>query len=413
MRAYIPTALALLLCGAATSGALGDPIRPDAASPRNVAKTHAAALVLDAHADIEIPGKEDRFVGPDGRSRVAPDKLRAGGVDAIVLDVAVGPEPVRDGYARKLADEKLAAVLEMVGNPANGMVLARTAADVRAAHRRGKIAVILGFQNADILGKDIAGLDYFYDQGVRVFALNHLGHNGYADSSRSEAGLHVPPLHFGLSPLGRSAIGRINDLGGVLDVTQLSKDATLQAVQLSRAPVIASHSNVRTLSEATRNLSDEEIDAIAAKGGVICVTPFVGYLYDSSDKELVSKIRAVRREAGLMEDFMYPYDLYWTIQDLEKRKDFRDKMAVVLGPGTIESMVDHIDYLVKRVGIDHVGIGSDFNHGGGIENFAEASQAMNVTAALLKRGYSRKDIEKIWGGNFLRVMAQAAKARRS
>lgn len=407
MKARLSIAAALSVYGMSATLALGD-----TTSPRQVAKIHSAVLVLDSHADIEIPGKEDRFVGPDGRSRVAPDKLKAGGVDAIVLDVAVGPEAAREGLARKLADEKLASVLDMVRNPDNAMLLARTATEVRAAHRSGKIAVILGFQNADIIGKDVNGLDYFYAQGARVFALNHLGHNDYADSSRSEAGLHVPPRHFGLSELGRAALTRINDLGGLLDVTQLSKEATLQAVRLSRAPVIASHSNVRTLSEATRNLSDEEIDAIAAKGGVICVTPFVGYLYNSSDKELVSKIRAVRREAGLMEDFMYPYDLYWAITDLDKRKEFRDKMSVVLGPGTIESMVDHIDYLKKRVGIDHIGIGSDFNHGGGIENFAEASQAGNVTAALIKRGYKPEEIRKIWGGNFLRAMAQAEKARR-
>lgn len=381
---------------------------------------HERALVLDAHADIEIPGKESRYVGADGLSKVTPTKIHAGGVDAVVMAVAVGPGP-RDaeGYAqaRARAEEELAAVVEMAADPANDLVLARSADEVLEAHAEGKAALILGFQNARILGTDLSALDEFYAAGVRVFALTHMGHNEFADSSRpiyiAEIGAHEPEAeHGGLSDLGRAAIRRINELGGVIDVSQLSKAATLQVLDLSTAPVIASHSNVRRLCDVSRNLSDEEIDRIGETGGVIHVTPFRGYLFDSSDEDLDAQIRAARRAAGIEEDYYYPFELYWEIEDPEVQQTFLSKVSEVLGPGSVDDLLDHIDYVVERIGVDHVGIGTDFNHGGGVAGFDDASEALNVTVGLLRRGYSQEDIEKIWGGNFLRVFREAASLAR-
>ena len=231
---------------------------------------HAHALVLDAHADIEIPGKASRYVGSDGLSKVAPDKMRAGGVDAVVMSVALGPGPRdADGYAaaRAMADEKLSAVKALVADPENNLVLARSADELAQAHTDGKGALILGLQNARILGTEVSALDDFYAAGVRVFALTHMGHNDFADSSRpiynSEIGAHeVEAEHGGLSELGRLAIQRINALGGINDISQLSKAAALQVLALSTTPVIASHSNVWQLSNVSRNLTDEEIDLI-------------------------------------------------------------------------------------------------------------------------------------------------------
>jgi membrane dipeptidase len=377
---------------------------------------HKQALVLDAHADIEIPGRESRYAGADGTSQVSPAKMRTGSVDAVVMAISVGPGP-RDseGYAkaRARADEELAAVHAMVADPANNLVLARSVDELIRAHADAKGALILGFQNAIILGRDVSALDEFYDGGVRVFALTHMGHNDFADSSRpiyiGELGAHEPVAeHGGLSELGRQAIARINELGGIVDVSQLSRTATLQVLDLSTAPVIASHSNVRQLSDVSRNLSDEEIYRIGEQGGVIHIAPFRGYLFDSSDKELVAQIRAARRTAGIEEDYYYPFELYWEIDDSEAQMKFLNAVSELLGPGSIDVMLNHLDYVVERIGIDHVGIGTDFNHGSGIEGYSDASEAANVTAALLERGYSQQEIEKIWGANFLRVFREVA-----
>ena len=377
---------------------------------------HAHALVLDAHADIEIPGKESRYVGTDGLSKVAPDKMRAGGVDAVVMSVAVGPGPRdADGYAvaRALADEKLSAVKALVADPENNLVLARSADELVQAHADGKGALILGLQNARILGTEVSALDDFYAAGVRVFALTHMGHNDFADSSRpiynSAVGAHeVEAEHGGLSELGRLAIQRINALGGIVDISQLSKAAALQVLALSTTPVIASHSNVWHLSNVSRNLTDEEIDLIGENGGVIHIAPFRGYLFDSSNKELDGLIRVARQEAGIKEDYYYPFELYWEIDDEAVQTKFLSTVSELLGPGSMDDVLNHIDYVAQRIGVDHVGIGTDFNHGSGITGFDDASEALNVTKGLLARGYSQQDIEKIWGGNFIRVFAAAA-----
>ena len=384
--------------------------------PLDAVTVHANALVLDAHADIEIPGKEDRYAGADGKSKVEPPKMRAGGVDAVVMAVAVGPGP-RDaeGYAqaRKKADEELQSILDLTADPSDDVVLVRSADELEAAHANNQRALILGFQNARIIGTDVDGLDQFYAAGVRVFALTHMGHNDFADSSRpvfsAATGKHeVTQEHGGLSDLGRQAIVRINELGGIVDVSQLSTPATLQVLALSTAPVIASHSNVRQLSDVSRNLSDEEIDRIGEVGGVIHVAPFRGYLFDSTNDELVAAIRQARRAVNISEDYLYPFELYWEIKDPAVQKSFLTAVSDLLGPGSVDDMLNHIDYIVARIGIDHVGIGTDFNHGSGIEGYDDASEALNVTIGLLARGYTAEEIEKIWGGNFLRVFREVA-----
>jgi membrane dipeptidase len=407
-----------LLCVIGLVGCLADTDDPNKESPEPVALPstsveviHSKALVLDAHADIEIPGKESRYVGSDGRSKVEPSKMEAGGVDAVLMAVAVGPLPrTAEGYAqaRAIADEKLEAIMEIAGDPANNAVIVRSAEELVKAHEDGKNAVVLSFQNALILGEDISGLDEFYAAGVRVFALTHMGHNAFADSSRplyiAEISDHEPKEeHGGLSELGQSAIKRINELGGIVDISQLSKTAAVQVLHLSTAPVIASHSNVRKLSDVSRNLSDDEIDLIGKNGGVIHIAPFKGYLFDSSNKDLDVQIRKARRAAGIKEDSYYPFELYWEIDDKGVQQTFLQTVSDLLGPGSVDAMVNHIDYIVKRIGIDHVGIGTDFNHGSGIVGFDDASAAMNVTRVLVERGYNEKDIIKIWGGNFLRV----------
>ncbi|MXX60489.1 MAG: dipeptidase [Holophagales bacterium] len=422
------TSWTLALGAVLTFGCAGGPASESAAdgepSPEVLLEQaraiHERVLVLDAHADTELPDAPSPYVGDDGLSQVDPAKLHAGGVDAVVMSVAVGSGPrTPEGYAaaRSRADEEVAAVLELAADPANNAVVARSADEIVAAHEQGRAALVLGFQNAMILGTEVSALDEFYDAGARVFALTHLGNNDFADSSRpvfdAATGTHEAAEHGGLSDLGVAAIERINALGGVVDVSQLSRDAVLQVLEVSTTPVIASHSNARQLTDVSRNLSDEEIDGIGEIGGVIHLCPFRGYLYDSNDAALDAAIREERRTAGVLEDYLYPFELYWEIDDPDSRSAFTQSISDLLGPGSVDSMLDHLDYIVDRIGVDHVGIGSDFNHGGGVEGFADASEALAVTVGLLERGYSEEDVSKIWGGNFLRVLRAAEAARSS
>ena len=401
--------LALLLLNACSESS--QPAMPDAQS------IHRDAITIDAHADIELPGQPSSYVGSDGLSKVSPAKMRSGGLDAVVMSIAVGPKPrTAEGYteARQTAETELAAVQALVADTANNTILATGPRALTDAHAQDQLALILGMQNALILGSDPDYLDELYGAGVRVFALTHMGHNDYADSSRplfnAATGSREPDAeHGGLSELGIAAIRRINALGGIVDIAQLSRQAALQAIDVSTSPVIASHSNVQALTAVSRNLSDEEIDRIGATGGVIHVAPFRGYLFDSANPQLDQAIRNLRRTAGIDENYLYPFELYWEIQDPTVKAAFLADVSELLKDVNLSSMLDHIDYIAQRVGVEHVGIGTDFNHGSGIEGFIDASEALNVTAGLLDRGYSARDIAKIWGGNFLRVWQESVR----
>jgi membrane dipeptidase len=376
---------------------------------------HASALTLDAHADIEMPGKPSAYAGADGLSKVAPGKMVAGGLDAVVMSVAVSPGPrTPEGYAaaQKIAAAKLAVVKAMAADSTNNTILVLTPDELIDAHKANQSALLLGFQNALILGTNASAIETFYADGVRLFALTHMGHNNFADSSRplfdaTTNQREATAEHGGLSDLGITAIKKINALGAIVDISQLSKQAALQAIELSTAPVVATHSNARALTQVSRNLSDEELDRIGATGGVVHVAPFRGYLFDTSNPQMDAGIRAIRREANIDEDYLYPFELYWEIADPEVKKNFLTKISSFLGPISLEDMLNHLDYIAKRIGVDHVGIGTDFNHGSGIPGYEDASESLNVTIGLLKRGYSAEDIEKSWGGNFIRVWREA------
>jgi membrane dipeptidase len=418
-RSFVALAFALSLvsCAPAEKAAGPDQAPSEAAIVESARAIHQESLALDAHADIVVPSTAANFLSADGSSKVSPEKLKAGGVGAVVMAIAVGPGPRTredDRKARAEADEKLAAIQVLAAANADTVTIARSADEILAIRASGKTALILGFQNARALEGQVAAIDTFYEAGVRVFALNHLAHNDFSDSSRPfhdpASKQYEPDAHGGLSALGLAAIDRINALGGVVDVSQASKAATLATIARSKTPVIASHSNVRAISDATRNLSDEEIDRIGQTGGVIHVAPFTAYLVNFSTPEKLEAIRKARSAAGLPETYSYPYELYWELPDPVARESFTTSIREALGPATIDTMIDHIDYIVKRIGIDHVGIGTDFNHGSGIEGYDDASASFAVTLGLVRRGYAAEDIKKIWGGNFLRVMRQAEAA---
>ena len=386
---------------------------------RKAQALHEQILTFDAHADIEIPGKPSMYVGADGLSKVAVDKMHQGGLDVVAMAVAVGPLPRNEkGFAeaRRIADEKLAAVVALTENADQPIQLVKSSDALVAAVGNGQRAIVLSLQNALIFGDDVASIDHFYAQGVRMFALTHMGHNEFADSSRplfnAETGTREAPAeHGGLSAKGRTAVQRFNELGVVIDISQLSTEAALEVISLSRTPVIASHSNARALTNVSRNLSDAEIRKLAQRGGVIHVAPFAGYLFDSQNPEIDAGIRTLRRKAGIDEDYLYPFELYWEIGDASVKAEFLTGVRGLLGPISLDTMLDHIDHIVALVGVDHVGIGTDFNHGSGIPGYIDASYSLNVTLGLLQRGYSESQIGKIWGGNFLRVWREVEGAR--
>jgi membrane dipeptidase len=374
------------------------------------AAIHGRILVLDSHADVLLPETPKRYFLPGGGSRADLAHLEAGGVDAIVLALAVGPGP-RDAAgvaaARAEVDRKLGIIQAFVAGNAQKVGLARSADDIERLRREGKIAVLIGFQNARSIGSDLSQIDVFYREGVRVFAFNHAGHNDFADSSRP--GSAPVAEHGGLSPLGRDAVKRLNDLGILIDVSQLSTDALLQTLQLTRAPVAATHSAARALVDNVRNLSDAELDAIKANRGVVQVTPFSAYVHQPSPADRAG-VAEVRSRYGLARDARTPYDGVETLSQ-ERRDALIDDLAKAQARGTLSEFVDHIDYIARRIGWQHVGIGTDFDHGAGVIGFNSEADAASVTAELLRRGYSEKQIAAIWGGNFLRVLRAAEAAR--
>jgi membrane dipeptidase len=377
-----------------------------------VAEAHAAAKPLDAHVDVLVETTPEIYRTEDGVSQVTVDKLVAGGFATITLAIQspTGPAtPEGISTARTEVDAKLARVRALVEAAPDRLALGFSSVDIDRIHADGKIAVLIGFQNAYALGTDISLIDSYVTAGVRVFAFNHAGNNAFADSSRPAVPGDEP--HGGLSALGRQAVRKLNDLGVVIDVSQLTPSGLMQTVELSRAPVIASHSAVRALVDETRNLLDEEMEAIAAKGGVVHVPPFNTYIAPRPP-EFVARLGEIRARFGLPAQFRGVLDDANRLQG-QARGEYTALALESVPRATIENYVDHLDYVVERIGVEHVGIGTDFDHGAGIIGFKDASEAPNLTRALLERGYSADDIAKIWSGNFMRVLraAEAAAVR--
>lgn len=378
-------------------------------------RLHARILNLDAHADVLHPDSRSQYLKPGERSRIDLARLREGGIDVQTLAVAVGPgprTPESHAAAQREARERLETIRSFVAGGGGIAERAYSAADIERIAAAGKVAVLTSFQNARILGGDPRAIDAWYRDGVRVFGFSHAGNNEFADSSRP-----TPPegeLHGGLSPLGREAVARLNDLGVVIDVSQLTPAGVLQIVALSRAPVVATHSAARALLDSARSLTDAEIDAIAARGGLVCVPPFSGYIAPLT-ADLPQRVRVLRAEFGLSDEFPNTLAGYASgLQTLprERQGAYLGRLGGLRPRATVRDYVDHLEHVIRRAGIEHACIGTDFDHGSGIGGFDHAGEAVNVSAELLRRGYAEADIERIWGANFLRVFKLAEAASR-
>lgn len=378
---------------------------------RRARAVHAEAMPLDAHSDVLVPTTPEIYRTDDGVSQVTLEKLRTGGIATLTLALQSPTGPATpEGIARARAevDAKLARIHAIVESAPDQVALALSSTEIERAHADGKIAVLIGFQNAYALGTDLALVDRYVAEGVRVFAFNHAGNNAFSDSSRPAMPGDEP--HGGLSPLGREAVRKLNDLGVVIDVSQLTTKGVMQTLELSRAPVIASHSAVRALVDETRNLLDEEMEAIAAKGGVVHLPPFNTYLAPRPP-EFVARLGEIRTRFGLPAEFRGVLDDAYRLEG-PARGEYTALALESVPRATLEDYLNHIDYVVDRIGVDHVGIGTDFDHGAGIIGFKDATEAPNLTRGLLERGYTPEDIGKIWSGNFMRVLRAAEAAGR-
>jgi membrane dipeptidase len=364
---------------------------------------HKRIVAFDSHTDITLD-----FEGAaiDGKSQLDLPKVTRGGLRGAAIAIfAQQGARTPEGFtkARADAEKKYELIKAIAAQNPDKAVLAYSPADVRRIAAQGKFAVVMSILNAYPLEKDIHQIDFWYGRGVRILGFVHAGHNDWADSSRPNAGLgNKLNEHNGLSELGVAGVKRMNELGMLIDVSQLSSPAFKQVLSLTKAPVAATHSGVKGIVDNPRNLSDEELEMLKRNGGVIQMVAFSNYVRPIP-KEITEQQKALQAEFGLGETGA-------AALPEARRKEYTERNAAILAKvprGTLAQFVDTIDYAVKKIGVDHVGIASDFNHGGGVIGWDNEGEAENVTVELLRRGYSEKDIGKLWGGNFLRVWAKA------
>lgn len=377
---------------------------------------HERAITIDAHLDIRDDfAKSGASAGRDTAGQFDLPKLERGALDVAVVSLFADPAkitPQSVAAARAQVDAKLAALRQFVDGSGGRIEFARSAADIERIARDGRHALLLSFLNTLPVGEDLGQLEKYRDAGVRVFGFVHAQNTPFADSSRpNKAYGDVPNEHGGLTPLGKRAVSELNRLGVLIDVSQLTPAGVKQSVELSQAPVIASHSGLRSRVDVARNLGDDELRAIAAKGGVVHIVAFAAYLKDSKDRaaEYAAKVWA---PFGLEPGVDDPRIALSAGDYAKFQAAYREYSGNARRYASLADYVDSVDAAVKLIGIDHVGLSSDFNHGGGVQGYAHVGEAANVTAELVRRGYSDTDIEKLWGGNFLRVLRQAERVGR-
>jgi membrane dipeptidase len=415
------------------------PLQRQAAAPEAAAQLekaraiHDRILVLDSHIDFE-PGDltGERNYTQRGETQFDLPNMIDGGVDALFFVIYVGqtresqnPDALKAaGYERayKMAVEKFDAVHRFTGEIAQQqMELALSAADIRRIHASGKKAALMGVENGYPLGEGLPRVEEFYQRGARYISLTHNGHNQLGDSHTGE---REGWKWHGVSPFGNEVIAEMNRLGVMVDVSHASKESMLQSAALSKAPIIASHSSCRALCDVSRNLDDEQLLALKKTGGVIQIVAYGGFLKTTQADSAERK--AALAEARRAYDLADPASISQRARaqaalkklPAEQRAAYEEKLTEIDErlpgdpPATVNDLIDHIDYAVKLIGIDHVGIASDFDGGGGIVGWNDAGETFNVTLELVRRGYTEDQIEKLWGGNLLRVMEDVRRIAR-
>lgn len=364
-------------------------------------RVHERAITVDTHCDTPMALLNDDFDvaerNESPRSRVDFPRMKDGGLDAIFFAAFTGqkertPENTRAAY--EMANKMIEKTYEVCKQNADVAEVATEPGDVVRLEKEGKRAIYIGMENGFPLGTELGRVEEFYNKGVRYVTLCHSSNNDICDSSTDKKG----PEHDGLSDFGKQVVKEMNRLGMMIDVSHISDKSFYDVIELSKAPVIASHSSVRAIANHNRNMTDDMIKTLAEHKGVIQICLLDDYIKDpdtttvryQKQKELREKFN--QRE-NLSEDEIAALRTEWRSLD--------EKYPKALP--TVADCVDHIDHVVELVGVDYVGIGSDFDGGGGLEDCADVSQFPNITAEMLKRGYTEEEINKVWGGNFLRV----------
>jgi membrane dipeptidase len=395
------------LIAAAAATLLGACAPKDGSGPSAVAPPPPPLITLDSHDDIPLDFATPSVDPATADLQVNLDKMKAGGLNAGFFIVYVGQSGRTDeSYAKAQSDAetKFAAIHRMAEELyPNRIEIAYRAEDVGRIAAAGKLVAAIGIENGFVLGKSLEKLDKYYELGARYVTLAHNGNNDLAGSAQPRLELGDPAdATMGVTALGAEAIARMNRLGIMVDISHGSKQTALDAMRLSAAPVIASHSGVAGVHAHPRNLDDETLRALRDDGGVVQAVAFDAYLRHQPDEEL-GALRALREKVGLTAGG--PGSL-----PPDKRAEYDRGLREIQAqwpPATVKNFVDQIDYAVKLIGVDHVGISSDFGGGGGVTGWNDAAETGNVTAELRARGYSNEDIGKIWSGNLLRVWRAA------
>ena len=422
-----------MIPGGTDSSTVADPPGIDDAWANRARAIHDKVITLDSHIDFEPANLvAERNYTERLDTQFNLPKMIDGGLDALFFSIFVGqtkeaqyPDAFQPtGYERAYAtaSEKFNAVARFVGAIAPDKIeLALTSSDVRRIHATGKKIALMGVENGYPIGEDITRVKEFHGRGARYLSLAHNGHNQLSDSHTGE---RDGWKWNGLSPFGKQVVTEMNRLGVMVDVSHASKESMLQTAELSKAPVIASHSAVRALCDVSRNMDDEQLLALKKTGGVIQVVAYGGFLKTTKadSPERMGAIAALKKEYNLPEApgpvQRARFQAALTDLPADQRTKYEKKFAEIgeQYPGdplpNLKDFVDHIDYTVKLIGIDHVGISSDFDGGGGITGWNDASETFNVTLELVRRGYTEEQIEKLWGGNLLRVMDEAQRSAR-
>jgi membrane dipeptidase len=358
---------------------------------------HFSSIVVDTHDDTTQRLLDPKFnLGarhPDGSIDIP--RMREGGLDAIFFSIWI-PGTVTGPSAVRRAEDQIAAVRQAVARNPSDLVLCTTADEIRAAKKSKKIAVLMGVEGGHMINNSLATLDQFFTLGVRYMTLTHTVNTEWADSSGDK------PAHDGLTPFGKQVVAEMNKLGMMVDISHVSDKTFYDVLAVSEAPVIASHSSCRALCTAPRDMTDDMIKALAAKGGVIQINYHVGFLsqkfQDASkaNPELGKQIEAEAKKRCAGNE---------ACELIEADKITRDYVAQGKLP-RVEwtEIIDHLDHAVKLVGAEHVGLGSDFDGADMPYGMEDATHLPQITSALLAKGYSPADIQKILGGNTLRLM---------
>lgn len=383
---------------------------------------HERVITLDTHDDINTSNfTEETNYTQELSTQVNLPKMEKGGLDVAWFVVYTGQGELTDeGFANAYenADDKFKAIHRLCEELApNAIELAYTSDDVRRIVAAGKKVAMIGVENAYPLGMEIDRVKEFYDRGARYMSLSHNGHSQLSDSNTGER--DSVWLHNGLSDFGKEVIAEMNKWGIMIDLSHPSKESNMQAMRLSKAPVIASHSSARAMNDVSRNMDDEQLMMLKENGGVIQTVAFKSYVDSEKNRANSTKANEVMEAIAAEEGFEMHSRAELREMSSEEREAYYQKLSEIrekhadriqnevnaaAPPVDVADFVDHIDYLVNKIGLEHVGISSDFDGGGGVEGWSDASETFNVTLELVRRGYTEEQIGMMWSGNLLRVL---------